>query len=183
MKKRFGAQYKLTPLATALALALPITVLAQETNSQDPEVIEVKGIRSSVTKALSMKRYEVGVSDAISADDISSFPDENIAESIQRIAGIQIQRSNGRGALISIRGLGPEYAATTLNGQAFASAQFDGGFRFDIVQSELASEIQVFKTPSASMDEGGLSGAVNIGTAKPLNYSERKMLAKVEANF
>ena len=183
MKNRFEAQRKLTPLATALALALPISVLAQETNLQDPEVIEVKGIRSSVTKALSMKRYEVGVSDAISADDISSFPDENIAESIQRIAGIQIQRSNGRGALISIRGLGPEYAATTLNGQAFASAQFDGGFRFDIVQSELASEIQVFKTPSASMDEGGLSGAVNIGTAKPLNYSERKMLAKVEANY
>ncbi|MGL6160707.1 TonB-dependent receptor [Microbulbifer sp.] len=160
----------------AVVMAQAFPTLAQDSTLEE---IVVTGIRSSVTKALDMKRTEVGVSDAISADDIASLPDENIAESIQRIPGIQIQRSNGRGALISIRGLGPEYAATTVNGQAFASAQFDEGFRYDIVQSELASNIQVFKTPSASVDEGGLSGTVNIGTAKPLGFNETKRLLKV----
>lgn len=176
----------LTPLSVAISLAISPQVTAQQNDknaTETIEVIEIKGMKASVTKALNMKRFEVGVSDAISADDIASFPDENIAESIQRIPGIQIQRSNGRGSLISIRGLGPEFTATTLNGQAFASAQFDGGFRFDIVQSELASEIQVFKTPNASIEEGGLSGTVNIGTAKPLDFKERKVLVKAEANY
>lgn len=177
-------KFKQSVIATAIgaSIALTTNVYAQD-KEQETEVIEVKGIRASVTKALALKRMEVGVSDAISADDIASFPDENIAESIQRIPGIQIQRDNGRGSLISIRGMGPEYAATTLNGQAFASAQFNGGFRYDIVQSELASEIQVFKSPNASQDEGGLSGTVNIGTAKPLNYSESKLLFKVEGIY
>lgn len=175
----------LSPVALATFLCFSPSILAQETEKQldDVETIEVRGIRASVTKALSLKRTEVGVSDAISSDDIASFPDENIAESIQRIPGIQIQRSNGRGALISIRGLGPEYASTTLNGQSFASAQFNGGFRYDIVQSELASEIQVYKTPSASLEEGGLSGAVNIGTAKPLRFDGRKVLMRAEGIY
>ena len=182
------SKFKHSVIATAIAstLALSTNVYAEETQqdkTEDIEVIEVTGILGSITKANLLKRSEVGVSDAISAEDISSFPDENIAESIQRIPGIQIQRSNGRGALISIRGLGPEYAATTLNGQEFASAQFSGGFRYDIVQSELASEIQVFKTPSASQQEGGLSGTVNIGTAKPLSYDERKILLSAEGIY
>ncbi|MDX2369181.1 MAG: TonB-dependent receptor [Colwellia sp.] len=179
-------KFKYSAIATAIAggLVLSTSAFAEEkieTQKDAIEVIQVTGILGSITKANLMKRSEVGVSDAISADDIASFPDENIAESIQRIPGVQIQRSNGRGAQISLRGLGPEYAATTLNGQSFASAQFDGGFRYDIVQSELASEIQVFKTPSASQEEGGLSGTVNIGTAKPLSYDERKVLVKIEA--
>ncbi|WP_339719974.1 TonB-dependent receptor [uncultured Paraglaciecola sp.] len=176
----------LTPVALALASVFSLPTLAQDappSTENEVEVIQVSGIRASVTKALALKRMEVGVSDAISADDIASFPDENIAESIQRIPGIQIQRSNGRGALISIRGMGPEYAATTLNGQSFASAQFNGGFRYDIVQSELASEIQVFKTPSASQEEGGLSGTVNIGTAKPLSFDGRKVLLSAEGIY
>ncbi|WP_406828422.1 TonB-dependent receptor [Microbulbifer sp. ARAS458-1] len=177
----------LSLLALAVTCGLPALASAQveETGRADDtiEEVEVTGIRSSVSSALEMKRMEVGVVDAISADDIASFPDENIAESIQRISGVQIERSNGRGALISIRGLGPEYAATTLNGQSFASAQFNGGFRYDIVQSELASAIQVYKTPSAELDEGGLSGTVNIDTAKPLSYSGRKLLMGVESTY
>jgi TonB-dependent receptor len=181
-------KFKHSIIASVIAgsLALSASAFAEEkieTQKDEIEVIQVTGITGSITKANLMKRAEVGVSDAISADDIASFPDENIAESIQRIPGVQIQRSNGRGALISLRGLGPEYAATTLNGQSFASAQFNGGFRYDIVQSELASEIQVFKTPSASQEEGGLSGSVNIGTAKPLSYDERKILLKVEGSY
>lgn len=185
MKRASSLTRNISPIALAVFAVLSHSVTAQQTNDQekDIETIEVKGIRASVTKALTLKRTEVGVSDAISSDDIASFPDENIAESIQRIPGVQIQRSNGRGALISIRGLGPEYASTTLNGQSFASAQFNGGFRYDIVQSELASEIQVFKTPSASLEEGGLAGAVNIGTAKPLRFSEPKLLFRAEGIY
>ena len=188
-KHYFYAKTAALLAVVALSLALSLAVQAQE--STPPRQLEgklleevvVTGIRSSVADALQIKRQETGIVDAISADDIASFPDENIAESIQRIPGIQIERANGRGALISIRGLGPEYAATTLNGQAFASAQFTGGFRYDIVQSELASAIQVYKTPSAAVEEGGLAGTVNINTAKPLAFDERKILLRAEGVY
>lgn len=171
-----------TLLALAMAVAVPASASAEQAEQLVGEVV-VTGIRNSVKDALEIKRLETGIVDAISAEDIASFPDENIAESIQRIPGVQIERSNGRGALISIRGLGPEFAATTLNGQAFASAQFNTGFRYDIVQFDLASAIQVYKTPNASLEEGGLAGTVDIGTAKPLSYDGRKILVGAEGIY
>ncbi len=178
MKKLSNSKKSMSPLAVFIGCIIGSHALAQ--GSDNLEEMVVTGIKASVTKALDLKRTEVGVSDAISSDDIGSLPDENIAESIQRIPGVQIERDEGRGSLISLRGLGPAYAATTLNGQAFASANFSGGFRYDIVQSEIASDIQVYKTPSASLEEGGLTGTVNIGTAKPLSFNERKIMLKAE---
>lgn len=97
---------------------------SQDSDADDDAIIEeviVTGMRTSVESALLIKRNSVGVVDAISASDIASFPEENIAEAIQRIPGVQIQKSNGRGSRINVRGLGPEYAAATLNGQNFAT--------------------------------------------------------------
>lgn len=160
--------------------------LASPAAAQDPEALEeivVTGYKASIEDALNQKRYDTRVIDAISAKDIGDFPDENIAESIQRIPGVQIERSRGRGALISLRGLGPEFTNTTLNGQSFASAQFNSGFRFDIIQSELASAVQVIKSPSADLQEGGLSGTVNIDTARPLSFDSRRVLANIESSY
>jgi TonB-dependent receptor len=87
---------------------------------------------------------------------------------------------NGRGATISIRGLGPQYAMTTVNGQTFKSADFTDGFRYDIIQTELASSIQVYKSPSADMDAGGLAGTVNIETVHPLDRKKREIVISVK---
>ena len=184
--KTYKKNLYLSPLALAVVYALSPQAIAQESDNkvsdQEVEVIMVTGIRASVTKALAIKRFESGVVDAISSEDIGSLPDENIAESIQRIAGVQIERDEGRGALVSLRGMGPSYVGTTLNGNALASATYDGGFRFDIVQSELASEIKIYKSPKASLQEDYLSGTIDIGTAKPLSFDESKTFIKVEAN-
>ena len=143
--------------------------------------ITVTGYRQSIASALATKRNDIRVSDGISAEDIGKFPAQNITESIQRISGVQMQNINGRGATISIRGLGPQYALTTINGQTFKSADFTDGFRYDIIQTELASAVQVIKSPTADMDSGGLSGTVNINTLRPLDYRSRKIVLSAKA--
>lgn len=138
--------------------------------------IVVTGFRQSVASALQAKRADPRITDGISAEDIGKFPSENIAEAIQRVSGVQMQNINGRGSTISIRGLGPQYAYVTVNGQTFKSADFTDGFRFDIIQTDLASAVQVIKSPSATMDAGGLSGTINIDSVRPLDFKERRVV-------
>ncbi|WP_440845102.1 TonB-dependent receptor [Sphingomonas sp. 22176] len=142
--------------------------------------IVVTGFRSSLASALDAKRKDIRITDGISAEDIGKFPAQNITEAIQRIAGVQMSNINGRGSTISIRGLGAQYARTTINGQTFASADFKDGFRYDIIQTDLASAIQVVKSPTADMDTGGLSGTVNIDTVKPLAYKGPRFIVGVK---
>ena len=174
-----------TLIASAILFALAPTAFAQETAIPDENDIERIGVtyRSSLVQASAMKRDETKVADIITSEDIGKFPTENIAEAIQRIPGVQISNINGRGSTISVRGLGAQYARTTVNGQTMANADFTGGFRYDIIQSELASSISVIKSPSADMDTGGLSGTINIDTTKPLSYSERKVVASVKGQY
>jgi TonB-dependent receptor len=139
--------------------------------------------QKSLISALDKKRDDIRATDGISSEDIGKFPAENIAEAIQRIPGVQISSINGRGSTISIRGLGPQYAMTTVNGQTFKSADFTDGFRYDIIQPELAAGIQVIKSPTADMDAGGLSGTVNIDTIKPLDYKERKLIVSATGQY
>ncbi|MBW8892620.1 MAG: TonB-dependent receptor plug domain-containing protein, partial [Burkholderiales bacterium] len=138
--------------------------------------VVVTAFRKSLATALDTKRKDIRVSDGISSEDIGKFPSENIAEAIQRIPGVQISNINGRGSTISIRGLGPQYAMTTINGQSFKSANFTDGFRYDVIQTELASAIQVIKSPTADMDAGGLAGTVNIDTVHPFDVKGRQLI-------
>ncbi|PIC00967.1 TonB-dependent receptor [Caulobacter sp. X] len=157
-----------------MALAQTAPAPAAEPEAVD-EVI-VTAFRKSLATALEVKRKDVRVSDGISSEDIGKFPSENIAEAIQRIPGVQISNINGRGSTISIRGLGPQYALTTVNGQAFKSSNFTDGFRYDVIQTELASGIQVYKSPTADMDAGGLAGTVNIDTVHPFDVKGRQII-------
>lgn len=168
-------------LSTALsgflfASAASAQQTAPASSGDELEAVVVTGFRKSLATALQTKRNDIRVSDGISAEDLGKFPSDNIAEAIQRIPGVQIQNVNGRGATISIRGLGPQYAKVTLNGQDFANPNFIDGFRFDIIQTELASSVQVYKSPTADMDMGGLAGTIDISTAKPLDINGRKLI-------
>lgn len=167
----------------AAALGFASAAQAQTTTEpagQDGGEIVVTGIRAAIDNAIDAKRRDTRVTDGISAEDLGKFPSENITEAIQRISGVQMSNINGRGATISVRGLGPQYAMTTVNGQTFKSADFTDGFRYDIIQTELANSIQVIKSPTADMDAGGLSGTVNIQTAKPLDYKDRQLVLSVK---
>ena len=135
----------------------------------------VTGIRNSLSQAMDIKRNSAGVVDAISAEDIGKFPDSNLAESLQRVTGISIERRDGEGAQVTARGFGPQFNMVTLNGRqvpgadAFgASGQVaiggvDGGtraFNFAQLAAEAISGIEVYKTSQAHVPSGGIGATI-----------------------
>jgi len=154
---------------TATAAAAP----ADEVSTEDE--IVVTGFRASLDKALDVKRDSVAAVDAIVAEDIAKFPDQNLAESLQRIPGITIQRDGGEGRGITVRGLGSQFTRVRVNGMETvatstdgASANRDRAFDFNVFASELFSSIVVHKTASAELDEGSLGAVVDLNTGNPL---------------
>ncbi|WP_020400177.1 TonB-dependent receptor [Kordiimonas gwangyangensis] len=165
------------------AAALPSTVLAQDADTastvSDLEEITVTGYRSSLEAALNVKKNAVGAVDAIVAEDIAKFPDQNLAEALQRVPGIAIQRDAGEGRAITVRGLGAQFTRVRLNGMETiatstdgASANRDRAFDFNVFASELFNSIVVHKTAAPSLDEGSLGAVVDLNTGNPLSYKE-----------
>ncbi|MFL6577316.1 MAG: TonB-dependent receptor [Povalibacter sp.] len=142
------------------------------------EEVIVTGFRGSLEAALENKRENVTFTDSISAEDVGKLPDNNLAEALQRVPGVQISRTNGEGQQISIRGLGPSFARVLLDGMP-VSAAGEGSvdqqsrnreFDFDLLPSEIFSKLEVSKTPSASLVEGGLSGTINLRAPRPFDF-------------
>ncbi|PCD03968.1 TonB-dependent receptor [Sphingomonas spermidinifaciens] len=139
--------------------------------------IIVTGIRASLREAVDIKRNAQGVVDAISAEDIGKFPDTNLAESLQRITGVSIDRSNGEGSTVTVRGFGPEYNLVTLNGRQMptstlgdgASAPNSRSFDFANLASEGIAAVEVYKTGRAAVPSGGIGSTINIRTPRPLD--------------
>src|SRR3989337_2938032 len=101
---------------------------ASTSSQAELEEVVVTGMRASLESAMDTKREAIGVVDAISAEDIGKFPDTNLAESLQRVTGISIDRRNGEGALVTARGFGAQYNMVTLNGRTMPAADaFAGG--------------------------------------------------------
>lgn len=144
----------------------------------EAEEIVVTGIKASLQRAVDIKRDAAGVVDAISSEDIGKMPDSNLAESLQRITGISIDRTDGEGARITSRGFGPAYNLVTLNGRQLASASIgEGGgvdstrsFDMSNIASESVNGVQVYKTGKASVPTGGIGATVNLSTAKPFDH-------------
>ena len=147
---------------------------AEEAVVSEDEIV-VTGFRASLGAALNVKRESVAAVDAIVAEDIAKFPDQNLAESLQRIPGITIQRDGGEGRGITVRGLGSQFTRVRVNGLETvatstdgASANRDRAFDFNVFASELFSSIVVHKTASAELDEGSLGAVVDLNTGNPL---------------
>ena len=151
--------------------------------AQSLDTVVVSGIRNSLEHSMGIKRDAVGVVDAISAEDIGKFPDTNLAESMQRITGISIDRRDGEGAQVTARGFGPEYNMVTLNGRQIPGADgFGSGglelgetgsgtraFNFAQLASEAISGVVVHKTGQAGVPSGGIGATIDIQTARPLD--------------
>jgi TonB-dependent receptor len=145
------------------------------------EEVIVTGYRKSLNAALDLKRDSVGSVDEIVAEDIAAFPELNLAESIQRIPGVSIQRDAGEGRQISVRGLGPAFTRVRINGMetltTVSTSDANGGtnrdrsFDFNVFASELFNNITVHKTSSADIDEGSLGATVDLRTARPFDYN------------
>lgn len=142
-------------------------------SDQQVEDIVVSGFRSSLDKALTIKQTAPGQVDAILAEDMAKFPDLNLAESIQRLPGVTIDRENGEGRTISVRGLGSQFTQTRINGleaQAALAGNSNRGFDFSMFASELFNSIKVNKTQSAELEEGSLGATVDLQTGRPLGF-------------
>lgn len=167
--------FKKTYLAASLSVLMGTTVApyanAQENAAaaDDVEVIQVKGIRGSLMRAMDIKRDSQGIVDAISAEEMGKFPDTNLAESLQRITGVTVSRSNGEGSQITVRGFGPDKNLVTLNGRQMPGTGNTRSFNLENLSSAGVSALEVYKTGRADITSGGLGATVNILTARPLN--------------
>lgn len=130
--------------------------------------IVVTGLRASQQAAIDLKRNAVNVIDSITTQDIGRLPEQNVAESLQRIPGLAISRNGGDGQFISVRGLGPQFNVVTLNGRTLATDNVGREFSFDILPSELIGGADVYKSPLASLNGASIGATVNIRTLRPL---------------
>ncbi|SDE02343.1 TonB-dependent receptor [Kordiimonas lacus] len=175
---------------SAIALA-SVAMAAQAQESQDSgmeefEEITITGIRGALRQSLETKRASYAIVDAISAEDIGKFPDKNVAESLQRISGVTIQRQFGEGQGVAIRGASQNMTLTTLNGQNVASTGWfvfepaRRSFNYSLLPSELVGNIEVYKSSQADLNEGGVGGTVVINTRKPLEMDDLSIYASAE---
>ena len=167
-----------------LALVLlPFTLVyaQQDSETESEEYVEeitVTGIKSSLQNAIDIKRSNVGVMEAITAEDFGKFPDGNLAESLARVPGIGIDRSNVEGERVAVRGFGPEFNLVTLNGRQMPTVpgQWGGGrsFNFGDIASPGIAAVEIYKATNNTLPSGGIGSTINMVTTKPLNVNGTK---------
>lgn len=179
--------------ASGLAIALSGLALAGSAQAQEASQVQdvvVTGYRASLASALVAKRNADVMVDVINAEDIADFPDANLAESLQRLPGVSIDRENGEGNLISVRGLSGDFTRVRLNGletlSTAGASNADGalsrgrGFQFSTFASELFSSLKVQKTSEAATDEGSLGATVDLISGRPFNFKGRRLALSLE---
>ncbi|WP_260928858.1 TonB-dependent receptor [Novosphingobium sp. 9] len=185
-----------SPSAASPASEAPAQTASAAPGSISPataQEIIVTGFRQSVATALNAKRNEIGAVDVIKSEDIAQFPDNNLAESIQRIPGVTITRAAGEGRSITVRGLGPGFTRVRINGMeaqatsggsaAAGGINLGRGFDFNVFASELFNSITVRKTQSADVDEGSLGATVDLATAHPFDFKKTTATISAEGQY
>jgi iron complex outermembrane receptor protein len=159
---------------------------SQGTGASDTELSEivVTSYRASLQENLDIKRNSDGIVDAISAEDIGKFPDANLATAMERIPGVTVSRqavsltgtggtsSGGGSTQITVRGLGPQFNETLFDGREVPTAigNTTRGFDFGSVGSDFVGQVDVLKTPDASLSSGAIGATVNIKYPKPFDH-------------
>ena len=145
-----------------------------ETTDDDETIerIEVRGFSSSLIQSLNQKRFSDTVTEQISADDLGGLPDVSMADALTRLPGISAVRTGGQAAEINIRGLSGDFVFSTLNGREQVSTSGSRAIEFDQYPSELINSAAVYKSPKASLIEGGVAGTVELQTASALSNEQ-----------
>ncbi|MFT4089715.1 MAG: TonB-dependent receptor [Asticcacaulis sp.] len=191
MKSPVSKRFPLTLGASAAVLAFCLSgqtaAVAQDTSAEEPvQEVVVTGIRSSLRSAMNVKRNSVQVVDAITAEDIGQFPDKNIGEALQRVTGVQISRQDGEGRGVSIRGAEPNMVRVEVDGSTALSLTVGAGDRavdFRDLPVDFISRIEVFKSPTAEMTEGGIGGTVSITTRRPFDSRKPFIAASAQGIY
>ncbi len=174
-----GAVFGILTSTSAYAQSAP------ETNPpEDPgDAIVVTGIRASLSNSAAIKRDSNAIVDAISTEDLGKFPDSNVAESLQRIPGVSIDRSNGEGRFVTVRGFGPAFNTVLVNGRTFASDNQGREFSFDLLAAELISGAEVYKSAQAQLQDGGIGATLNVKTPRPLDLGGFKAVISAKGQY
>lgn len=181
----------------AIALSVGAAAASAQTAPQEPSTtvdeVVVTGFRASLNAALDIKRNETGFVDAIVAEDIADFPDLNLAEAIQRVPGVAIDRDAGEGRSITVRGLSSDFTRTRINGMeaqattgatdSSGGANRGRGFDFNVFASELFNSIKVRKTAAAETEEGSLGATVDLQAARPFDYRGFAAAASIQGGY
>ncbi len=179
-------------IASALATAVvPASALAQQaspaTGTPDATTLDsvtVTGYRYAIEKSLQQKRDANAVVEVITAEDVGKFPDKNVADALQRVPGVVITRSGGEGKSVSVRGLAPDLTLTQLNGNYVATSETNNeasrSFNYTLLPSNMLSSAELFKSPEARIDEGGIGGTVILHTRRPLDMEANSGYVNLE---
>ena len=194
------AGVSLAALATVAAFAAPAmaqdastTATAAPAANDDNTLVIITGFRGSLQSALNAKKKADNIVDVIKAEDIAQFPDNNLADALQRIPGVAIDRDGGEGRTITVRGLGPDFTRVRLNGME-ALATTGGkdssggtnrgrGFDFSVFAAELFQSVSVSKSPEAATEEGALGATVDLQAPHPFDYKGFTMAASLQAGY
>ncbi|HZC38996.1 MAG TPA: TonB-dependent receptor plug domain-containing protein, partial [Sphingomicrobium sp.] len=184
------AQPAITGAASAATVAQPTPppsdTAANPENSdqaQTPSNIIVTGFRAALRSATAKKKNSETVVESVSAEDIGKLPDNGIGESIARLPGVAAQRVNGRANIISIRGFGPDFSTTTLNGRQQTTTNDSRAVEFDQYPSEILAGVDVYKTAEADHTAGGLVGSIDLRTIRPLDYGKEVFAVGVRGAY
>lgn len=181
-----SAVLRRTALAVAVSSAIPMLGVSSTAVAQEADALEeivVTGIRSSIKRAQDIKRDASGVVDSIAAEDLGKFPDLNVAESLQRISGVSIDRAGGEGQQVTVRGLGPQFNTVLVNGRQIATDTGGREFNFDTLASEQITGADIYKSGRASLQDGGIGATVNVNTARPLDNPGLQIVGQVKAIY
>ncbi|PVM77637.1 TonB-dependent receptor [Caulobacter radicis] len=172
--------------APAIAHAQAAPATGQTVEPDAVEEVVVTGIRASLRSAMDVKRNSLQVVDSISAEDIGDFPDKNLSEALQRVTGVQISRQDGEGRGVSIRGADPSLNRVEINGSSALSLTVGGGDRavdFRDIPVEFVSRLDVVKSPTADMAEGGIGGTVRVITRRPFDSKKPFVAGSVQGVY
>ncbi|MCW4460241.1 TonB-dependent receptor [Sphingomonas sp. BT-65] len=150
-------------------------------DAQAGEDIVVTGIRASLQESINVKRTAGSIVDVITAQDIGKLPDQNVAESMSRVTGVQISRREGDGSNFTVRGISQN--RLEINGRNYIGPGNGGNAALESVSPEILSSIVVIKSPTADMPEGALGATVNLKTKRPLDLKDLVVAGRIQGAY
>src|SRR5687768_2064942 len=178
--------------AVAMALFKPAAPAhADDAAAEQMDEVVVTGIRGSLRQSIATKREAVAIVDAITAEDVGKFPDKNLAEALQRVPGVTISRDFGEGERVNLRGTNSNLTRTLFNGHGLATADWfildqlnsTRSFNYLMLPSDVIGQVEVFKTPQADFEEGGIGGTINVKTRRPLEMKNMEAAITAQAAY
>jgi TonB-dependent receptor len=194
--RHFGRALRVVLLGGACISVMSSAALAQASSGDQSavETVVVTGIRASLQRNLDIKRESLGLVDAISAEDIGKFPDTNLAAAMQRIPGISINRgatsmsvsqptTTGDATQITVRGFGPNFNVTLYDGRQIPTATGNRAFDFSGVSADFVQQIDILKSPDASLSAGAIGATINVKFPKPFDAPGLRLVASASTTY